>query len=398
MRYTSSMAQQPRIAIVCDFLTVMGGAENVVLAMHEAFPDAPIYTAIYNPSKLPAFDGLDVRTTWLQKLPKKLRNSYKLFPTLAVKAFRDLDLSDYDIILTSSYLVANQVRKTHDSQRIISYCHTPARYYWSHYKEYRKRPGYGKLDPLVKLAIPIMVPRQRKLDYEAAQRVDTFIANSSVTQQRIKQYYGKPSTVVHPPVETARFTPARTRRDYYVTLGRQLAYKRHDLAVAACTKLGVKLKVFGSGPEHERLKKLAGPTISFYTDRFDEASDEEVTRALAYARGFIFPAEEDFGIVSVEALASGAPVIGYARGGTTDIVTSQEVGVLFENQTVDDVVAAIRKAESLQWFPSKLQRTARRFDKVLFINKLRKIVASSLPQPTPQRAQNTPGTAPKRGS
>ena len=379
----SNMAKNPRIAIVCDFLTVMGGAENVVLAMHEAFPDAPIYTALYNPQKVPAFDGLDIRTTKLQRLPKRLRASYKLFPTLVVKAFRDLDLSEFDIILTSSYLAANQVRKTRKSQQIISYCHTPARYYWSHYKQYKRNPGFGKLNPLVRLAIPLLVPRQRKLDLEAAKNVDLFIANSTETKERIATYYKRKSIVVHPPVDVSRFTPSRERGNHYVTVGRQIPYKHHDLVVKACTKLGIPLIVFGNGSEHDRLVKLAGPTIDFRTDRLDDASDEELEKKLNTARGFIFPAEEDFGIVSVEALAAGAPVIGYARGGTRDIVTNGETGVLFEHQTVDAIIAAIQRAETIQWLPSKLNRTARRFDKTLFITKLRKIVRDTASRSSP---------------
>ena len=364
----------PRIAIVCDFLTTMGGAENVVLVMHQMFPEAPIYTGLYNPEKMPAFKNADIRTTRLQKLPKFLRKSHRLFPTLSVNAFRDLDLSEFDIILTSSYLNANQIRKSRPDQKIISYCHTPARYYWSHYGLYRKEPGFGALNPIIRTLMPIMVPHQRKLDLEAAQRVDVFIANSSETQKRIKEYYDRPATVIHPPVNTARFSPARERGDYYVSLGRQLPNKRFDLAVAACTKLGVPLKVFGNGPLHDELVKIAGPTISFYTDRFGDASDEAVEDALNHARGFIFPSDEDFGIVTVEALAAGAPVIGYAKAGTLDIVTDGETGALFDKQTVEDVVAAIKRAETIRFFPSKLNRTARRFDETLFRTKLGKIV------------------------
>lgn len=365
----------PKIAIVCEFLTVMGGAENVVLAMHEAFPDAPIYTALYNPEAVPAFNHADVRTSRLQKLPRFLRKTHRLFPTLAVKAFQEFDLSEFDIILTSAYLNANQIKKSRPDQKIISYCHTPARYYWSHYDLYRKQPGFGILNPVIRALMPILVPHQRKLDYEAAQRVDVWIANSTETQKRIKTYYGKQATVIYPPVETHRFTPARTRSDYYVTLGRQLPNKRFDLAVAACTKLGVPLKVFGRGEMHDELRKIAGPTIEFYTDRFGDASDEAVEHALNHAKGFVFPSDEDFGIVSVEALAAGAPVIGYDSAGTRDIVTQGETGVLFARQTVDDVVEAIKRAETIRWFPSKLNRTARRFDKSLFLTKLRKVVS-----------------------
>ncbi len=368
----------PRIAIVCDFLTTMGGAENVVLAMHEAFPDAPIYTAIYNPDKMPAFHRLDIRTSRLQKLPKKLRGYHKLFPTMAVKAMRKLDLSEFDIIISSSYLHGHQVTKSRPGQVLITYCHTPPRYYWSHYDEYRRDPGYGKLNPFVRALMPIMVPRQRKLDLEAAKKVDVYIANSTETQKRIKKYYGRSSTVIHPPVDTGRFSPARTREDYYVTIGRQLPYKRYDLAVAAATQLNKKLIVFGNGPMHEKLVAMAGPTVEFRTDRFGNASDAEYERIFSSAKGFIYPAEEDFGIVTAEALAAGTPVIGYGKAGTLDIVTDGETGVLFNTQTIDDVVDAITRAEEIRFFPSKLQRTAKRFDKTLFITKMRKIVGDQL--------------------
>ena len=374
------MSKQPKIAIVCDFLTAMGGAENVVLAMHEAFPDAPIYTAMYNEDKMPAFAELDVRPSFLQKIPRKVRTYYKLFPTLAVKAMRRLDLREFDIILTSSYMHGHQVRKTRPGQVIINYCHTPPRYYWSHYNEYRRDPGYGNLNPLIRTLMPLMVPHQRKLDLQAARQVDIFLANSTETQQRIKKYYNRNSIVIHPPVDISRFAPAAKRGDHYVTIGRQLPYKRYDLAVTAATKLGKKLVVFGNGPAHSRLVDLAGPTVEFRTDRFGDASDAEYEKAITTARGFIYPAEEDFGIVSVEALAAGAPVIGLARGGTIDIVTSPEVGVLFDRQTSISVAKAIEQAEKQTFDPAVLRRTAQRFDKTLFLTKLRKVVRDQMIQ------------------
>lgn len=356
----------------------MGGAENVVLALTEAFPGAPIFTAIYNHDKMPAFHQLDVRTSKLQKLPRKLRNYHKLFPTMAVKAMRELDLSEFDVIIASTYLHGHQITKSRPDQKLIAYCHTPPRYYWSHYDEYRRDPGYGKLNPLVRALMPLMVPRQRKLDLEAVKNVDLFIANSTETQKRIKKYYGRSSTVIYPSVETNRFNPARERSDYYVTMGRQLPYKRYDLVVQACTQLGIKLKVFGNGPMHDKLVELAGPTVEFYTDRFGDASDEQLEAAVNQAKGWIYAAEEDFGIVQVEALAAGAPVIALGRAGTLDIVTDGETGVLFRHQTVADVVGAIKRAESIHFFPSKLQRTAKRFDKSLFITKIRKVVSDQI--------------------
>ncbi len=368
----------PKIAIVADWLTNMGGAEKVVLALHEAFPNAPIYTSTYVPEKMPAFAGLDIRTTSLQNLPRPLRELHKFFPMLRVRAFRDLDLSEFDIIISSSSAESKQVRKTRPDQVHICYCHTPIRYYWSHYREYKRDPGFGKLNWLVRLSMPFFIPPLKKADYAAAQDIDVFIANSTEVQNRIKKYYNKPSTVIHPPVDIDRFDPARERGDYYMTLGRQVHYKRHDLAVAAATELGIPLKVFGDGSDHEHLVKMAGPTVQFYTDRLTDASDAAVTDALNHARGFIYAGEEDFGIVLVEALAAGAPVIALSRGGTKDIVEDGISGVLFRDQTTESATNAIRIAQSQTFLPATLRRKAKRFDKSLFITKIRKIVADQL--------------------
>lgn len=364
----------PKIAIVHDWLTNMGGAENVVLAMHEAFPDAPIYTSTYTPENMPAFKGLDVRTTYLQNLPKPLRKLHKFLPMLRVNAFKKLDLSEFDIILSSSSAESKQVRKTKPDQIHICYCHTPIRYYWSHYDEYRADPGFGKLNWLVRLTMPLIIPSLKKSDYNAAQKVDVFIANSTEVQKRIKKYYNKSSTVIHPPVDVGRFEPTLTRSDYYVALGRQVPYKRIDLAVMAAARLEFPLRVYGNGSQHQNLVDMAGPTVQFFTDRFGNASDDAVTKALNSARGYIFPAEEDFGIVQVEALAAGAPVIAYSKGGALDIVQDGESGILFHTQSVDAVVDAIKRAEQIEFMPGTLRRKAKRFDKSLFITKITKVV------------------------
>jgi len=365
---------QPKICIVHDWLTNMGGAEEVVLALAEAFPGAPIYTSTYDPSKMPRFKGLDIRTTYLQRLPGVLASAHKLMPMLRVNAFRRLDLSEFDIIISSSSAESKQVRKTRPDQIHICYCHTPIRYYWSHYDEYRRDPGLGKLNTLARLTMPLLVPPLRHADFKAAQAVDIFVANSTEVQERIERYYKRKSIIVHPPVDIDRFEPARERADYYVTTGRQVPYKRHDLAVAACTKLGLPLLVFGNGPAHEKLVGMAGPTIKFFSNRFGDASDSALENALNQAKGFIFPGEEDFGIVTVEALAAGAPVIGYDKAGTKDIVEDGVSGTLFAKQTVGDVAAAITRAENITFLPGTLRRKSRRFAKSLFITKMRKLV------------------------
>ena len=367
---------EPKVAIVHDWLTGMGGAETVVLALHEAFPKAPIYTSVYDPSKMPAFKSLDIRTTYLQDLPKLIRNLHKFMPMLRVKAFQKLDLDDYDIIISSSSAESKQVKKTRPNQVHICYCHTPIRYYWSHYDEYKANPGFGKFNWLVRLAMPILVPPLKKADFKAAQEVDYFIANSNTVKARIEQYYQKPATVMFPPVTVSRFTPGDQRADYYMAMSRQIPYKRLDLAISAANELGFKLRIFGDGSEHQNLVNMAGPTVEFYPGTPSKEDQERITNSMTHAKGFIFPAEEDFGIVQVEALAGGTPVIAYGIGGARDIVTDGETGVFFNEQTTASLVKAISTAETITFYPHVLHNRAKRFDRTLFISKIRNFVDS----------------------
>ena len=368
--------KQPKIAIVHDWLTVMGGAEPLVLELHKLFPDAPVYTSVYDKDKMPAFHGIDVRTTYLQKiLPRFIRYKHVLWPVLRAYAFRKLDLSQFDIIISSSSAEAKAVRKTRPDQQHIAYIHTPTRYYWSHYDEFKKEFNFGRLTPLIRPFIPAFVKWMRRLDLRSVKDIDVFIANSTVTQQRIKKYYEQPSTVVYPPVDVDRFTPSpKGERNGYVVWGRHVPYKRFDLAIKACNKLGRDLTIIGSGPDTERLKKLAGPTIHF----MGRVSDAVLEKTVQSSRACLFPNEEDFGLVAVESLAAGTPVIAYARGGALDIVQDGETGVLFDHQTVDGLCDAIRHFETLSFLPATLHRKAKRFDKSMFVTKMNKIVGDAI--------------------
>lgn len=374
-----SATKSPKIAIVHDWLTVMGGAELVVLELHKLFPDAPIYTSVYNPDALPPFKDLDIRTTYLQKrLPKFLRYKHTLWPVMRAFAFRKLDLSEYDIIISSSSAEAKAVRKTRPGQVHIAYIHTPIRYYWSHYEEFKREFKFGILTPIIRLITPAFVRWMRRLDLESVKDIDVFIANSTVTQERIKKYYKKPSTVIHPPVNIDRFTPppaaSAPQRHGYVLWGRHVPYKRFDLAIQACNQLGAGLTVIGSGQDTERLKKLAGPTIKF-TGRI---SDEELVKQAQQSKGFLFPNEEDFGISAVEALAAGTPVIAYGKGGVLDIVQDGETGVLFDQQTVASLIESIKRFETLSFQPATLHRKSKRFAPSLFDMKIRKVVSDAI--------------------
>ena len=370
------MALTPKVAIVHDWLTTMGGAEPVVLRLQSLFPNAPIYTSVYDKEKMTAFHHIDVRTTWLQKwLPKSVRYKHVLWPVLRAFAFRSLDLSEFDIIISSSSAEAKAVRKTRPDQVHISYVHTPIRYYWSHYDEFKKEFNFGPLTPFIRPFIPLFVRWMRKKDLESIKDIDVFIANSTVTQARIKKYYKKPSVVVHPPVNIDKFTPPpKTERSGYVVWGRHVPYKRFDLAIEAVNRLGRELIIMGTGPDTKRLQSLSGPTVKF----LGRVSDEELIDRIHHAQAFLFPNEEDFGITAAEALAGGTPVIAYNKGGALDIVQDGETGVLFEDQTVDDLVKAIKRFETLSFLPATLHRKSKRFAPSLFDTKIRKIVSDNI--------------------
>jgi glycosyltransferase involved in cell wall biosynthesis len=366
----------PKIAIVADWLTNMGGAEPLLLELHKIFPDAPIYTSVYNAGAMPAFAKLDIKTTYLQQiLPKFIRYKHTLWPVLRAYAFRKLDLSEYDIIISTSSAEAKAVRKTRRDQIHIAYIHTPIRYYYSHYEEFRREFKFGVLTPAIRPIIPPFVRWMRRMDLDSIKNIDVFIANSTVTQERIKTYYHKPSTIIYPPVNVNRFTPTpRSERSGYVIWGRHVPYKRFDLAIQACNIIKADLTVIGNGPDTDRLKKLAGPTIHFV----GRVSDKELVTYAQHAKAFLFPNEEDFGISAVEALAAGTPVIGYAKGGILDIVTDGETGVLFPHQSAGELIKAIRRFETLTFLPATLHRRAKRFDKSLFDTKISKIVSDQI--------------------
>ncbi|HWZ66066.1 MAG TPA: glycosyltransferase [Patescibacteria group bacterium] len=362
---------KPSIALVYDWLTNMGGGEKLLLALHKAYPDAPIYTSVFIPENCPPFAGLDIRTTYLQNLPKFLRRRHQLFPVLRAHAFRTLDLSKYDIVLSSASAEAKAVQARHDAAHIC-YCHTPTRYYWSHYKEYKKDPGFGRLNPLIRLVIPPFVAWMRKLDLKAVAGVDYFIANSHAVQARIKKYYKHDSSVIFPPVQIERLQPKQpvAKADFYLVVGRQNSYKRTDIAIKACNQLKKRLIVIGKGDEHNNLLKLAGPTIEFMTN----VDDKAVIAYFQQAKAFIFPQQDDFGITAVEAMAAGTPVIAYKKDGALDSVVDGTTGLFFAEQTTKSLVEAIKRFETLTFSTTVLQKHAEQFSEERFIEQIHEFV------------------------
>ncbi len=334
---------KPKVAIVHDWL-IGGGAEKVVEAIHQMYPDAPIYTSYATDEWRQRLNG-KVITGYLQNWPfNKLR---KYIPFLRIKWFESLDFSDYDLVISSSGAEAKGII-TDKQTKHVAYVHAPTHYYWSRYDEYLKYPGFGVFDPLARLGLKILVSPLRKWDYKASQRPDKIIANSTYTKKQIKKYYDRDSSVVFPPVDIDRFKPKKhINRKGFVIAGRQTPYKRFDLAVTACSRLNKPLLVIGDGPENQKLRNLAGPSITFKT----KVSDDKLIEAFQSAESFIFPGIDDFGIVAVEAIASGCPVIAYQSGGALDYIKPNKTGVFFKKQTVDSLVRALENYRTIKDVP-----------------------------------------------
>lgn len=352
-----------KVAIVHDWLVSYAGADRVVDCMHHVFPDAPIYTLVYDKDKMPAwFRDYDIRTTWIQKLPFATRLYKKLLP-LMPGAFEALDLSEYDLVLSSSSSCSKGVITRPDAVHIC-YCHTPIRYVWDFYYTYR-----ANANPLVRAVMPGQMHKLRQWDKCAADRVDYFIANSRYIAQRIKKYYRRDSDVIYPCVHINQ-SPFVEKEDFYLVVGRFTWYKRIDLAVAACTKLGRRLVVIGAGDEESRLRAIAGPTVEF---KGGGLSDEEVRDYYLRAKAFLFPGEEDFGITPVEAQSAGTPVLAYGRGGACETVEDGRTGLLFHAQTVDSLAECIEKfeAEGVACTKEEIRAHSLRFSEERFEAQLR---------------------------
>lgn len=355
-----------KTAIVTDWLTQMGGAERVVLAIKELFPDAPIYTTVYNPDTVdPVFRSMDIRPSFIQKLPGA-KKSYQKYLPLMPTAVEQFDLSEFDLVISSSSSVAKGVI-TRPGTLHICYCHTPMRYAWDFYHEYLHGPDVGKLK---RKLIPWLMNYIRMWDRLSADRVDYFIANSQNVAQRIKKHYRRDSEVIHPPVDVSFFTPSDESEDFFLVVSRLVPYKRIDLAVQACNELRLPLRVIGAGPELERLKAMAGPTVKI----MGRVSDDEIRWHYARCRAFLFPGEEDFGITPLEAQASGRPVIAFGRGGALETVIDGQTGLFFREQNAGSLVEAIKRLDGMEFNKQVIRQHAENFDTVKFKEKIKSFI------------------------
>ena len=351
-----------KLAVVCSYLTQYGGAERVLEVIHQMYPEAPVYTSMYLPDRLPDdYRTWDIRTTCMQRLPfkNKLNKAYlPLYP----RAFEKLDFSGYDTVLSVTSGFAHGI-VTPESTRHVCYCLTPARFLWN-FDGYVAREGMGSF---TRSLLPGLIRRLARWDCMAAERVDDFVAISTCVQQRIQNSYGRESSIIYPPVRIPEHYEPADVGDYYLVVSRLIPYKRIDLAVRAFTKLGIPLHIIGDGRDRAALEAEAGPKVSF----LGFLSDDEVAEEMRHCRAFVFPGEEDFGITPVEVMGRGRPVVAYKAGGALDTVVEGLCGTFFDEPTPESLAEAIQRIEEMTFDSEKIVAHARRFEESHFCEALR---------------------------
>lgn len=354
-----------KIALVHDYLVQDGGAERVLQALQQIWPEAPTYTLFFDPQRLPVFRDKDVRTSFLQRAPL-IKTKYQMYVALMPTAMEQLDLSDYDVVVSNTSAFAKGVIVRRDALHIC-YCHTPTRYLWSDTHSYVQEL---RLPRLAKSLLLPVLSYLRLWDRQAAERVDHFIANSKTVEERIKKYYRRDSRIIYPPVEIDRFSISSEPKTYFLAGGRLVAYKRFDLIVEAANKTGLPVKIFGTGPIEEELRRSAHENVTFV----GKISDEEKARLYAGARAFIHPHEEDFGITAVESMAAGRPVIAYRKGGATETILEGVTGEFLDEQSWEELADTMIRFDDKRYDPERIRAHAGTFHQTTFQQSIRQFV------------------------
>ena len=359
-----------KLAIAHDWLNQRGGAEDVLEALVDAFPNSPIFTSFYAPERMPPeYRQWDIRALWTNRLPGIARAHMRYLPFYPL-AWAGCRPRGFDALLSNKSGFCHGLRTPPDMPHVC-YCLTPTRYLWQ-YDEYMAQEGYP---PALVASLRPLIALLRRWDYAAAQRVTRFIAISTTVQERIRRLYCREASIIHPPVDVDRFAPVPSTEvgEYLLVVSRLIPYKRIDLAVRAATALGMPLKIAGHGRDERRLRSLAGPTVEF----LGYVADAELPALFARCRALLFPGLEDFGIVPVQAQAAGRPVIAYAGGGALDTVEPGISGELFAEQTADCLVETLRQFDASAYVPSVLRERAARFSRERFLAAIRDVVGDT---------------------
>jgi len=343
-----------RVAIVHDWM-LLGGAEMVVAELLHMYPNAPLYTSCINADWQQKLQGRTVITGYLNK--PFFFNIRKFVPFLRQHWFSHLDFTGFDVVISSSGAEAKGI-KVPAGVLHINYCHAPTHYYWSRYEQYMKDPGFGPFNIVARIGLKLLISPMRAWDRRAAKRPHVMVANSTHIAAEIKKYYKRDAVVIHPPVAVADFMINKpVKRSGFLVVGRQVPYKRIDLAVKTANILSLPLTVIGDGPQHAMLQQLAGPTVTL----IKKADRQQIIAAMQSAQGFIFPGLDDFGITPVEAMAAGCPVIAYKAGGALDYVVPEKTGLFFDKQTAYSLSHALQAFQKLQFNKKTITAQAQQF-------------------------------------
>lgn len=364
------MPKVPRIAIVHEYLTRMGGAEKTAKVLADLFPAARIFTLIYDEAKCGKdFPKWRVEISRLQNFPKFFRERPKFLLPFLPSAVEQFDFENYDIVISSSSAFAHGFISPLKN-RHICYCHSPARFLWDYSHEYLRE---NKIAGLKKILLGVKLKDLRIWSRLSARRVDRFLANSQTVQKRIRKYFRTDSEIVHPPVEISKIRLGTNHENYFLVVSQLANYKKIELAISVFNKLRRRLVIVGDGPRREFLESIAGPTIEFFGWR----SDAEIRELLQNCRGFIFPGEDDFGIAPVEAMAAGKPVLAFGKGGATETVVHKKTGIIFDSPSPESLENGLAEffANEKKFEPKKIRAHSKQFSRQVFEQKIRQIVA-----------------------
>lgn len=358
-----------KVALVHDYLNQYGGAERVLEELHAIWPEAPVYTAIYNPARMPKhYRSWDIRTSPLNRVPV-LNRKHQALLFLLPQAFESFDLDGYDLVVSSSSGFAHGVL-TRPQTLHVCYCHSPPRFLWD-YHSYARHEGLGRA---ARLLVESRLASLRVWDRVAADRANEWISTSRLVRSRISRYYAKPSVVIPPPVKVSRFTVGAGPGAYFLLLMRLVGWKRPEIVVEACTRLGVPLVVAGDGRDAGELRRLAGPTIRFVGN----VDDEQMQELYRNCKALILPSEEDFGITPLEAMAAGRPVVAYGRGGVLDTVVPARTGLFFEEQSAEAVADVLLRFDPRDFDPAAIRNQAEQFDSAIFVQRMKQFTQERL--------------------
>lgn len=360
-----------RVAIVYDRINKFGGAERILQTIHEIWPEAPLYTAVYNPGKAAWAKIFSINSSFMQFIPFS-SSFHEILPTLTPLAFESFNFDDYDVVISITSSDAKGII-TKPSTCHICYCLTPTRYLWSSYRDYLNEPGFGLLNPLINIFFRFLSRPLRQYDFIASHRPDAYLAISGTVAKRIKQYYCKEATVIYPPVDVETFKPglSKSEKDYFLIVSRLVPYKKIDYVISAFNDSGWQLIIIGSGIDGKRLKKSANDNIEFIDG---DLTDKKLCWYYENCRALIFPGEEDFGITAVEAQACGRPVVALNQGGVKETIISGVTGEMYNAPDAKHLISALNVLKKKNYSPTLCRQNALRFSKESFKKQFRKAV------------------------